>query len=34
MNFFPGLETPTGSANKQHQINSAPSTFVVRRPQK
>lgn len=27
-------ESPVGSANKQHQINSAPSTFVVRRPQK
>ena len=29
-----GVRSPMGSANKQHQINSAPSTFVSRRPQK
>ncbi|CAF3090733.1 unnamed protein product [Rotaria sp. Silwood2] len=28
------LDSPTGSANKQHQINSAPSTIISRRPQK
>ncbi|CAF3136348.1 unnamed protein product [Rotaria socialis] len=28
------LDTPSGSANKQHQINSAPSTFASRRPPK
>lgn len=30
MNVFLGLETPIGSANKQHQINSAPSTLSKR----
>ncbi|CAF1126779.1 unnamed protein product [Rotaria sordida] len=28
------FDSPKGSANKQHQINSAPSTFASRRPQK
>ncbi|UJR38366.1 hypothetical protein I4U23_031036 [Adineta vaga] len=27
-------ETPVGSANKHYQINSAPSTYAIRRPQK
>ncbi|CAF1396564.1 unnamed protein product [Adineta steineri] len=29
-----GLESPVGSANKQHQISSAPSTYASRRPPK